>query len=111
MALTGQQPCRSRDHKAHDCCCPSIRTPCSWTLSQSMPVSLRQFAGSKSLLPFLGSYPPLYVFRSSMTRPVFSPYLCFAHRLSAVALRFGCRPGGQPLVGWDLTAFAISPTG
>ena len=45
-------------------------------------------------LPELIPCPRLYIFRSSMTRPVFSPYLCFAHRLSAIALRFGCRPGG-----------------
>ena len=45
-------------------------------------------------LPGLVLGPPLYIFRSSMTRPVFSPHLCFAHRLSAIALRFGCRPGG-----------------
>ena len=45
-------------------------------------------------LPSLVLGPPLYIFRSSMTRPVFSPPLCFAHRLSAIALRFGCRPGG-----------------
>lgn len=39
--------------------------------------------------------PPSYIFRGSIPRPVFSPYLCFAHRhLSTVALRFGCRPGG-----------------
>src|SRR6266436_6643073 len=55
--------------------------------------------------PDLSCCPQLYVFRSSMTRPVFSPDLCFAHRLSAVALRFGCRPGGQPLVGWDFDGF------
>jgi hypothetical protein len=42
----------------------------------------------------LSCCPPLYVFRSSMTRPVFSPYLCFGHRVSAIALRFGCRPDG-----------------
>ena len=29
--------------------------PCAWTFVQSTPVSLRQFAGSKSLLPFLGA--------------------------------------------------------
>ncbi len=45
-------------------------------------------------LPELILSPRLYIFRSSMTRPVFSPYLCFAHRFSAIALRFGCRPGG-----------------
>ena len=50
--------------------------------------------GFGSGCPDLSSGPRLYVFRSSMTRPVFSPYLCFGHRLSAVALRFGCRPGG-----------------
>ena len=50
--------------------------------------------GFQSGCPDLSCCPPLYIFRSSMTRPVFSPYFCFAHRLSAVALRFGCRPGG-----------------
>jgi len=44
--------------------------------------------------PDLFCCPPLYVFRGSMTRPVFLPHLCFAHRISAIALRFGCRPGG-----------------
>ena len=44
--------------------------------------------------PVLSFCPPLYSFRSSVTRPVLSPYLCFAHCFSAVALRFGCRPGG-----------------
>ena len=50
--------------------------------------------GFGSGCPALSHCPPLYVFRSSMTRPAFSPYLCFGHRLSAIALRFGCRPGG-----------------
>ena len=50
--------------------------------------------GFQSGCPDLSCCPPLYIFRSSMTRPVFSPSLCFAHRLSAIALRFGCRPGG-----------------
>jgi hypothetical protein len=50
--------------------------------------------GFGSGCPDLSCCPPLYSFRSSMTRPVFSPYLCFAHRFSAIALRFGCRPGG-----------------
>jgi hypothetical protein len=44
--------------------------------------------------PDLSCCPLLYIFRSSVTRPVFLPSLCFAHRLSAIALRFGCRPGG-----------------
>ena len=50
--------------------------------------------GFGSGCPDLSCCPPLYIFRSSMTRPVFSPHLCFGHRLSAIALRFGCRPGG-----------------
>src|SRR6266404_623407 len=50
--------------------------------------------GFVSGCPDLSCCPRLYIFRSSMTRPVFSPSLCFAHRLSAIALRFGCRPGG-----------------
>ena len=50
--------------------------------------------GFGSGCPDLSSCPPLYVFRDSMTRPVFSPPLCFGHPLSEVALRFGCRPGG-----------------
>ncbi len=50
--------------------------------------------GFGSGCPDLSCGPQLYFFRSSMTRPVFSPYLCFGHCLSAVALRFGCRPGG-----------------
>jgi len=50
--------------------------------------------GFGSGCPDLSCCPPLYIFRSSMTRPVFLPPLCFAHRLSAVALWFGYRPGG-----------------
>jgi len=50
--------------------------------------------GFGSGCPDLSYGPPLYVFRSSMTRPVFSPCLCFGHPLSEIALRFGCRPGG-----------------
>ena len=50
--------------------------------------------GFGSGCPNLSCCTPLYIFRSSMTRPVFSPPLCFVLRLSAVALRFGCRPGG-----------------
>jgi len=50
--------------------------------------------GFGSGCPDLSCCPPLYIFRSSMTRPVFSPYLCFGHPLSEIALRFGCRPGG-----------------
>ena len=45
-------------------------------------------------LPGLVLCPPLYIFRDSITRPVFSPHLCFEQHLSALALRFGCRPGG-----------------
>jgi hypothetical protein len=45
-------------------------------------------------LPGLIRGPQLYIFRSSMTRPAFSPYLCFGHPLSGIALRFGCRPDG-----------------
>jgi len=47
-----------------------------------------------SQLPGLVLCPPLYIFRDSIPRPVFSPYLCFGHLLSEIALRFGCRPGG-----------------
>ena len=50
--------------------------------------------GFGSGCPDLSCCPPLYIFRSSMTRPVFSPSLCFGHPLSEIALRFGCRPGG-----------------
>ena len=50
--------------------------------------------GFGSGCPDLSCCPPLYIFRDSMTRPVFSPYLCFGHPLSGIALRFGCRPGG-----------------
>jgi len=50
--------------------------------------------GFRSGCPDLSSGPRLYVFRDSMTRPVFSPHLCFGHPISEVALRFGCRPGG-----------------
>jgi hypothetical protein len=53
-----------------------------------------QTVGFETGCPVLSQCPPLYIFRGSMTRPVFSPYLCFGHRLSAIALRFGCRPGG-----------------
>ncbi len=70
-----------------------------------------QIVGFGSGCPDLSCCPPLYIFRSSMTRPVFSPYLCFGHPLSEIALRFGCRPGGYPLVGWDLRTLALSPTG
>ena len=45
-------------------------------------------------LPGLILCPPLYIFRDSIPRPASSPYLCFAHRLSTIALRFGYRPGG-----------------
>jgi hypothetical protein len=50
--------------------------------------------GFGSGCPDLSYGPQLYLFRSSMTRPVFSPPLCFGHPLSEIALRFGCRPGG-----------------
>jgi hypothetical protein len=39
--------------RRHDCCCPSEHRVL--TLWQSAPVSLRQLAGSKSLLPFLSA--------------------------------------------------------
>src|SRR5882724_5353495 len=86
------------------------------TFVHSRPVSLRQLSGSMSLLPFPGSdampqhclpefpdYPSEHMPRSqtpvvshplAMTRPAPSPSLCFGHRLSAIALRFGYRPGG-----------------
>jgi hypothetical protein len=50
--------------------------------------------GFGSGCPDLSCCPPLYIFRGSMTRPVFSPSLCFGHRVSAIALRLGCRPDG-----------------
>ena len=47
--LAGNDPTRR-----HDCCCPSEHMHVL-TLWQSAPVSLRQLAGSKSLLPFLNA--------------------------------------------------------
>ena len=47
--LAGNDPTRR-----HDCCCPSEHMHVL-TLWQSAPVSLRQLAGSKSLLPFLSA--------------------------------------------------------
>ena len=47
--LAGNDPTRR-----HDCCCPSEHVHVL-TLWQSAPVSLRQLAGSKSLLPFLSA--------------------------------------------------------
>jgi hypothetical protein len=55
---------------------------------------LVHIVGFGSGCPDLSYGPPLYIFRSSMTRPVFSPHLCFGQRLSTLTLRFGCRPGG-----------------
>ena len=39
--------------------------------------------GFQTSFPVRSFCPPLYIFRSSMTRPAFSPSLCFAHRISA----------------------------
>ena len=51
--------------------------------------------GFRTGCPILSCCPPLYIFRSSMSRPAPSPYLCFGHRhFSTIALRFGYRPGG-----------------
>jgi len=65
-------PCRRLD-----CCLPDTGSP---RLSVRLPG------------PILS--PPLYIFRSSIPRPASSPPLCFAHRLSTIALWFGYRPGG-----------------
>jgi len=58
--------------RAQDCCLPVTGHSRLWVR-----------------LPELILCPPLYIFRGSITRPAPSPGLCFGHRLSAVALRFG----------------------
>ena len=73
---------------------PVVSRPLALARTGLLPSGALHTVGFGSGCPDLSCCPPLYIFRSSMTRPVFSPYLCFGHRLSAIALRFGCRPGG-----------------
>jgi len=69
---------------------PSKHMPRSQTPVVSSPLHRRLWVR----FPELILRPPLYIFRGSITRPASSPHLCFAHRLSTIALRFGYRPGG-----------------
>ena len=62
--------------------------PCAWTFVQSTPVSLMQFAGSKSLLPFLGA---------DVIPGIAFPRSCECYR-GSLGPRFPTRPGsGCPL--------------
>jgi hypothetical protein len=78
--------------------CPALRPrwcpprPLSRDPDCCLPVTAHRRLSVRLPEPILG--PQLYIFRSSMTRPGLSSYLCFGQCLSALALRFGCRPGG-----------------
>ena len=82
---------------------PFAHMPRSQTPVVSCPLALAQtgrLPSTCSIVSALGSLARTYLlttiihFSEFNDAAVFSPYLCFGHRLSAVALRFGCRPGG-----------------
>src|SRR5213078_5409199 len=60
--------------------------PRTWTFVQSTPVSLRQFAGSKSLLPFLGA---------DVIPGIAFPRSCERYR-GSLGPRFPTLPGRSP---------------